>query len=408
MHEARSIKDWFEVRDERDALTLLLLGFALCLPISISVAQPFAYLAIPVWILWLKKGVDRPFRSPFLWPVVLFVLLMLFAALMGPRPEFTIPRSRRLLLLSVIFMMGLVFEPRAEDPRRSLIAPLLMFVVGASILGIWDLVRVPIQVAQGIGLYDAGNMRDPQLYLVSACIILALWIYRPVHIPPRLLSVMIGINVLGMVLHFKRGVWISFVLTAVLVAALTRRYRILAAILLGIVALCLVPQTRERIELLQEEIQEGTGGRRILWSEVAPDMIRDHPFGAGFRGLSHQDFVEYAAPMYLQPGLNHLHNNVLQLAVDAGWLGSAVWVFWMALTLVIMARLGRKYRRDDPVRATVGLACLAAFIGLMLNGFVEYNFGNSVIFMVITFLIGLTNALHRSEIQPLPPAEPPS
>ncbi len=401
-----SIKDWFTVRNERDALTLLLLGFALFLPISISVAQPFGYVAIVLWCFLLRKGAARPFQSPFLWPVVLFVVLILFAALMGPRPEFSIPRSRRLLLLSLIFMMGLIFEHKPDDPRRSLLAPLLMFVVGATLLGMWDLVRVPIQVAQGVALYDTGNMRDPQLYLVCACIILAIWIYRPVRVPAPLLSLIVLINVLGMILHFKRGVWISFMLTAFVVAGLTRRYRIVGAILLAIVALFLFPQTRERLHLLHEESQEGTGGRRVLWTLVAPEMIKDHPLGAGFRGLEHEDFLRYS-PVYLQPGLNHLHNNVLQLAVDAGWLGSAVWVFWMVLTLVLMARLARKFQKDDPERAAVSLACLAAFIGLMLNGMVEYNFGNSIIFMVITFLIGLTNALHRSE-HGIPPDEPAS
>ncbi len=389
-----AVKDWFVVKNEQDALALLLLGFALFLPITISVAQPFAYLAIAVWILALRKGAERPFRSPFFWPVIIFVALIMFAALMGPRPEFSVPRSRRMLLLSVIFMMGLVFDQRPGDLRRSLLAPLFMFAIGATLLGIWDLVRVPMEVSRGVELFDAGNMRDPQLYLVSACIIVALWIYRPLRLPVSLLSFMVMINITGIILHCKRGVWISFALTALLVAGLTRRYRIVGAMALVLAALFIAPQTRERLLLLHEEIQEATGGRRVLWTLVAPQMIREYPMGAGFRGLTHEDFVR-VSPVYLQPGLNHLHNNMLQLAVDAGWLGSAVWVGWMVWTLVIMVRMARRYRSNDPPRATVALACLAAFVGLMLNGMVEYNFGNSIIFMVIAFLMGMTNALYR-------------
>lgn len=391
----RTVKEWFAVNNEQDALVLLLLGFSFFLPISISVAQPFAYLAIPVWLLAMRKGAERPFRSPFFWPVILFVALILFAALMGPRPEFSVPRSRRMLLLSVIFMMGLVFEHPADDPRRSLLAPLFVFAMGATVLGLWDLVRVPVEVARGMDLFDAGNMRDPQLYLVGACIIVALWIYWPLRLPAPLLSFMVIINITGVILHCKRGVWISFALTALLVAGLTRRYRIVGATVLILVAMLLLPQTRERVLLLHEEIQETTGGRWVLWTKVAPEMIREYPLGTGFRGLRHEDFVRMS-PVYLQPGLNHLHNNILQLAVDAGWLGSAVWVGWMVWTLMLMVRMARRYRSNDPLRATVALACLAAFVGLMLNGMVEYNFGNSIIFMVMAFLMGMTSALYRA------------
>lgn len=378
-------------------MVLMLLAFAFFLPISISLAQPFAYAALPVWIYVLRKGdMPRPWQSPFFWPVTLFAALMILAALMGPRPEFSLPRSRRILLFPVIFMIGGLFTPSAPDPRRTLVAPLLMFVFGATILGAWDLIRVPLEWQRGVQWYDVGNMRDPQLYLVGACIIMALWVYRPVKWPTFWLTAIILINVTGIVLHFKRGVWVSFVITAVIVAALTRRYRILLALAAGIVVLFFIPQTRDRLDLLHEELQEGTGGRRVLWTRVAPDMIKDHPWGAGFRALDYPDFKAYS-PMYIQPGLNHLHNNILQLAVDAGWLGCAVWVVWMTLTLVIMVRLGRQFHlRNDRERVAVALATLSAFSGLMVNGMVEYNFGNSVIFMVFLFLIGLTDALYRS------------
>lgn len=396
----KSFLDMFKVSNERDALVLLVLAFSFFLPLSISVAQPFAYVAVGLWLVGLKKGRwASPRGSPFVWPVALFFVVVLVAALAGPRPEFTIPRSRRFLLLPMIFIMGGLFEPVVRDSRRSILAPLLMFVAGSSLLGLWDSVRVPLEVSHGIGLYDAGNMRDPQLYLISACIILAVWIYRPIRLPPILLTLIIAVNLVGMVLHFKRGVWISFVVTALLVTGLTRRFRILAGIVIGVVILFCFPQTRDRIDLLHEEIQEATGGRLVLWTKVAPAMLKDHPLGVGFRGFEHDDFVSYS-PVYLQPGLNHLHNNVLQVAVDFGWLGALIWIGWMGWALYIMAKLGRKYRRDDPVRATVGLACLSAFIGLMINGMVEYNFGNSVIFMSLVWLIGLTGTLLVSDRAP--------
>lgn len=388
-------KEWLQVRTERDWLALALCGFAFFLPISISLAQPLAYAALVVWLHCLWKGAERPTKSPYFWPVLLFILLILFAALMGPRPEYSIPRSRRLLLTFIIFAMPMAFQVRSGERHVAVLTPLLCFLFGASLLGLWDLLRVPIQLSQGVSLFDTGNMRDPQLYMVGIFILLAVWIYRPVRFPPLLLIGVSVINALGMVLHFKRGVWISFALTALLVSALTRRYRLLVILLLGCVALLFIPQTRERIALLQEEFESGTGGRVALWTHVAPDMIQTYPLGTGFRGLTHQDFLEFSS-IYLQPGLNHLHNNVLQLTVDAGWAGVLVWISWMLFTLFFMAQLARSFRRHDPVRATAALACLASFIALMCNGMVEYNFGNSVIFMTLMFLMGVSDVVWRS------------
>jgi hypothetical protein len=392
------IKQWFAVGGAPDTLALLLLSFFFFLPITISVAQPFAYLAVPFWLWKARSTGEERVASPFLWPILFFVVVLLLAALFGPRPEYSIPRSRRLLLLVIVFMMSAVFTVRPTDMRHSILMPMLMFVLGTTILGLWDLVRVPWEVFRGVALFDTGNMRDPQLYLVSVCFIMAYWIYRPRPLPMWLVSVTLFINVTGIVIHFKRGVWISFALTLFLMATFTRRYRIMVFILAGVAALFFIPQTRDRIDSLRDEWQEDTGGRRALWTSVAPELFRAYPMGTGFRALESEDFLLYSdRGTYIQPGLNHLHNNLMQVRVDAGWPGTIVWLYWMGLTLFLMIRLGRKYQHDDPVQAMVALACLAAFVGLMLNGLVEYNFGNSAIFMVLLVLMGLANTLYCYE-----------
>lgn len=387
------------VKDEIDLLTRFALLFAFFLPISISIAQPFAYLAIATWgyVLWRHPEERRSLR-PFALPIILFSALLLFSSVIGPNPGYSVAKCRRLILLAVVFIVGNLFRSDRSNHSRSVLTPLLCFVAGSTVLGLWDIVRVPFEVAHGTALYDTGNMRDPQLYLVSLCILLALRIYRPIQIPPYLMSLLITVNMVGMILHFKRGVWIAFACVAVLIGGWTRRYRLLAIVCVGIVVLLLVPQTRDRLTLLQEEFTVKTGGRYVLWTQVAPRMIADHPLGVGMRALEYDDFLAYSK--HLQPGLNHLHNNLLQVTVDAGWLGALVWIYWMGLAWWLMARLSMKYKESGTARAAVALACLAAFTGVMLNGMVEYNFGNSVIFMVIVLLLGQTHALYHIDEGP--------
>ncbi len=376
----------------------LLICFAFTLPISISIAQPLAYLAIPLGICIFIWRRDRSiFANPFFWPVLSFILLMLLAAWMGPSPAYSIPRSRRLLLSVLIFIIPAAFDLRANRLHESILMPLLAFVAGATCLGLWDLIRIPLQVRQGIALYDTGNMRDPQLYLVSFSFVLALWLYRPIRSNRWLLIGASAINLLGVVLHFKRGVWISLAVSILVLAGLTRRYRLLGYLMFGLAFSMVFPQVRDRVNLLHEEFNLRTGGRMVLWTEVAPELIRQFPVGAGFRSLEHADFAQ-VTPHYVQPGLNHLHNNLLQVTVDAGWLGGAVWLYWMLLTWLMLARSGIRYRQGPPIHAVIALGGVAAFTGLMVNGLIEYNFGNSVIFMVLMLLMGVTAALHQHTV----------
>lgn len=390
------IKERLRLRADFDLPALLMLAFAFFLPLSISLAEFFAYLAVLSWLVELRRHPGDKWLNHPLWaPAVLFGVLLIISATLGPNPEYSVPKCRRMLLLPLLPMIPMIFRANAQHPRRTLLEPLLFFLAGATVLGLFDLLRVPYQVWQGVGLYDAGNMRDPQLYMVALFVLLALWMYRSVVLSPAVMGLLLVINMAGMVLHFKRGVWISFVVTLTLMAGLTRRYRLLGGVIVGFLLLMLVPQAQDRMALLQEEFQVKTGGRWVLWTQVAPKMIADHPMGVGMRGLDHNDFLNYSHN--LQPGLNHLHNNLLQVAVDTGWVGALVWIYWMGLMFAMIAFQARKYHTGDPERATVALSCMAGFTGIMLNGMVEYNFGNSVIFMLILLLMGLTSALYQSD-----------
>ncbi len=390
------IKQLFVIRNTQDLLTCLLLGFIFFLPITISVAQPLAYASLIVWAYLLLKGVGGyPWKSPFFWPLLILAVIVVFAAWMGPRTEFSLLRSRRFLLLPLVWLLGMVFKPGSDDPRRSPWVPLYLFVVGSSLLAIWDAIRVPWELSQGVALYDTGNMRDPQLYMVGACVMLAVWIYRPVQWPLPFMTLALLLNVFGVMIHFKRGVWFAFLMSAVLMVTLTKRYRLLVTIIVGVFLFLLFPQNRDRLESLHAELRGDTGGRHALWTSVAPAMIKDYPWGTGFRAMEYEDFRDYS-PVYIQPNLNHLHNNILQLMVDIGWMGCVVWLYCMGLTIFCLARAGHRFHATDKNNAVVALASLAAFLGLIINGVVEYNFGNSVIFMVFLLLMGIGNAFSKS------------
>jgi len=370
----------------------VLLAFAFGLPISISVAEPLAFLAIGLGVaLALRKRRREWAGSPFFWPVLLFVGVALASVAWSVRTEATLAKLHRLLLPFLIFVpMGLV--GRWPGPGRRPESTLAMaFVAGAVVLGCYDLVRVPLEVAGGTSLFHTGNMRDPQLYLVALCLLSGALLLGFEPIPRRWLMGALCVLVFGLVIHFKRGVWFSSVLVLGWVTIGSAKRRAAWVVLCIVLVLAFVPQVRTRLDLLKEATSYRAGGRYVLWARVAPQLLTRYPEGMGWKAVTHQDLAQHAR--YLQPELDHLHNNVLQIALELGWVGLSVWLAWMGVALKTSYESYRTLaRRGDPL-AWVGLGCLAAFCGILLNGMVENNFGDTEIMMAICFVLGLSNGL---------------
>ena len=209
------------------------------------------------------------------------------------------------------------------------------------------------------------------------------------------------LNALGLILHFKRGAWVAFFLAACVMALASRRRQVILVLVLCALALISFPQVRHRMAQIQNEFSQGMGGRMKLWTRTGPRLIREHPFGIGWRAVKHEDLQH--ATRHVQHGLNHLHDNPLQVALETGWLGLAAWLNWMGVSLYVMIST---YRRAGPhvqEAAGIALGVLGAFCAVMLNGVVEYNFGDAEIFMVLCFLMAMSALVHYRLARPEAP-----
>ncbi len=196
-----------------------------------------------------------------------------------------------------------------------------------------------------------------------------------------------------MVLHFKRGVWLSFGVALAVLGLVGHRWKLVLGIILCAGCLLAVPPVHDRIAMVSEEFSLQQGGRYALWTRVAPALLKEYPAGMGFACMQHEDLLGHAE--YIQPGLNHLHNNVLQVAVECGWAGGLIWVLWMLVTLGVLLQSYLRAEKTDPQLAGLALGGLAGFSGLLFNGMVEYNFGDTEILMLFCALIGFSYALWR-------------
>jgi len=375
---------------------LVLLAFSL--PISISVAEPFAFLSILCWFVCLRKKEFRTVvrSNPLLLPVALFVLVAIVVSLFwGLRPLTSLDKFHRLsfLLLAFAVEAGLT-RKETQCTLDKVMWTVTAFFAGCTVLGAYDLVRVPLYAYNGGDIYDAGNMRDPQFYLVALCILVAMWTRRRASGKVWLWMLALFLNGAGLLLHFKRGVWIAFCFSMLLIAIKTKRWKILAGIVLCAALMMCFPQVRERLARLREVTEVQTGGRYVLWNETAPALFAAYPAGMGWCCVTHEDLMTHSEHP-VQAGLNHLHNNLLQMRLELGWVGAGAWILLMAtvLALFFIASLRRGGEHSDCSLLSLGL--LAGFVGLLVNGMVEANFNDTEIMMLFGLLMGFSVVLWR-------------
>ena len=400
-----------EPRSER-WLVYSLFAYAALLPVSIALSQPFAFLTAPLflWVFW-HTSKERPFHPPFTLTALTFALVVLLSIFWSIRPEQTAQKLDRLILLGVVFAIPwVVLRGGTSDASTRVWRIALLFVAGASAQALMDVVSLPwayhralqaheilVQTGQvsrralAPTLYDMGNMRDPQMYMVSLSLLAGWLLYRKPGQRMGWWWLATTLNTVAFVLHFKRGAWLAFLVSAVLLALLAKQRRIMVLVLLTVACAMALPQVRQRMGLLRDEMRIKTGGRYVLWTRIAPPMLRDYPWGMGWKAARHEDFTRY--DKRIQPKLNHLHNNALQLRLELGWAGLVAWLAWMlGGAHVLWSTLRRSIRTRAP-EAGLAYGLAGGYLALHLNGLVEYNFGDAEIFMLFNLLLGLAAAL---------------
>lgn len=363
----------------------LLMAFAFALPISIAVAEPLAYLALALAIFMAlrRDSTWRPAWHALYWPMAAFFLVAVVSVFFSVRPGVSAVKVPRLLLMGLVPIIAASCGT-GPDMGLSLVRS---FSAGCALRALFQVGWVLWMGWRGENVFDAGNMRDPQMYL-TACILLLSQIGFQRNSRMFVFDLFaLGLAILGWGLNFKRGAWLAFALALVFMIMVSRRWR-WVLLLIGLLGLLwAVPWTRQRMEQMRQEFSAHIGGRYVLWTEVAPPMLRRFPQGMGYAATKNADFVKYAPRV--QPNLNHLHNNVLQITLELGIAGLLAWLWWGALVLIVGVRSFLMARLREPTLANLSLGAVAALVGLSGNGMVEFNFGDSEILMLWYFLNGL-------------------
>ncbi len=210
------------------------------------------------------------------------------------------------------------------------------------------------------------------------CFVLTAYSMRRVERPFTLMTLLattqLPLLLCALVVNLKRGPWLGVLVGASLLFLLYARRLALIAIAGAAFLVLAVTPVRERL-LDSWEHFTISGGRSTIW-RIGTELASEYPLGIGYHNSG---ILRQFAPE-IPPELKHFHNNLLNIAAETGWLGVAVFM-WFIVAVV------RVCFKDTSSPLFVAIGC--AIISWQTAGLVEYNFGDSEVTIVVWALLGL-------------------
>lgn len=382
----------------------LLLGTVFGTAFSIALGQTLGF---PCLILFVAAAASRRVRwviPPVFWPAFIFSLIALLSVHLGPEPTGALKKTGRL----VWFLLIPITASLARTPARRM-ALLRALAGGAGLLAVKIILWNPwkawqaFQADGGLGLtlfervVDKGSMTAGQVLMMGVLVAAALLGHAVrCRAPQGRWWTLLVVSVAGLLLNFKRGSWLVTLLLGAAGLIAKRRWVWLALLVTGVgLGLCCHP-LRYRMEQLSRESDIQGGGRLTMWVKIAPALVRQYPLGVGYRSVT-PAMLRRVAP-YVERHRNHLHSNIAQVLVETGWAGLLVYLMWM-IQAVLEATRRNRAAAPGSTASCVALALTWMLAGLLLNGLVEYNFGDTELMILLAVILGAQGA------RPAPEAE---
>lgn len=367
-------------------------GFALFAVASIAL-QNLVFLALAGWLLamaWRRRG-DLP-ATPLNWPLFILGAALLISSLAAGHLNGSLFGLRKVGLMAVFFLTAsLAGEPLFA--RRYLD----LYVLGATACAAWSL------LAHALG-WDGGRARSFSGDYMAAggmyMLALVLAAARALHVGGRARwtwwggAVLLG---LALIFTYTRSSWLGAAAGLVLVAGL-KDWRLPAAGA-ALVALFLLafPHSpiAERAFTVTSKYTSSNVERRYMW-DSGLRMFRDRPWlGYGVDNLG-RAYDRYVHPEAEEQNPPHVHNTLLQLALNGGVAAAGAYLWWLIAAFVLGLSAWRRQRKAAPDRAGAALGMAGAVLAFAVNGLFEFNFGTSQVITIFYFLTGLLPAFASS------------
>jgi O-antigen ligase len=204
----------------------------------------------------------------------------------------------------------------------------------------------------------------------------------------------------AMLLAVTRASWLSLLVSATLITALSVSRRALL-----IIGLCALPLVLTGLLVLHQKRNVGFFDqkddsivwRQKIWQEGFHLLIsnpRHLLFGVGMDSIKGH-WREFGLFENGRLPMGHMHSDYLQIALERGVPALIVWLMLMGVYARTLWRLRRRVPSEKWIEKGTVLGALGGLVGFMLSGVVHYNWGDSEVVMIFYLIMGLSLVVER-------------
>jgi putative inorganic carbon (hco3(-)) transporter len=214
---------------------------------------------------------------------------------------------------------------------------------------------------------------------------------------PRRLAAMAAwlLGALALALTFVRGAWVGCAVGVAVLAGTMRRQALLFAGVLVLAALILaIPGVLHRALTIADATDPSARERLAMWS-AGVALVREHPIAGVGPGQVKRLYPEYAPSFAVRRHTSHLHDTPLQIAVERGLVGLALWLWLFGAFFARAARIWRGLPAAAVADRALVAGCMAAIAAFLVGGLFEYNFGDTEVLLVALSVMALPFVIER-------------
>jgi O-antigen ligase len=371
-----------------DLAFALLLAFLFLIDVSIAACYILLTPVLALFILYLLRGGSFPRLPFFSYFFAAYIFFTLVATVFSVDRSASI-RDNKELLIFLLIPIYIWLLDSWKKVRLSLWTVLGSAVLSA-LVGIFTVWRKGLHLNERLQGFTSHWMTYAGLLMFPFIFFSVLLVLRRRgKKETAIISAGLAVMLAAIAFSLTRNVWlgIAAALGTFLVFFRPKYFLALAPLLL-VLALLAPPAVRSRA-LSIVDLQDRSNRDRIYMVYSGLKIFHDRPWtGVGSHNI--QQVIlgnerRYRHPQAEQVNL-HLHNNFLQILAERGIFALASFILASFFIIWQLARLLRT--RGGEWRAiTAGV--LFAFVGFLVAGLFEYNFGDSEIKFLLFYFLSL-------------------
>ena len=203
-----------------------------------------------------------------------------------------------------------------------------------------------------------------------------------------LLFIAITLLFTALLINLKRGPWFGVSAGLLIFLWLNKRWLLIPTIISGLAIFIFVQPIRTRLAQADEHFHIA-GGRGVIW-DIGIDLALRNPLGLGYQNSA--ELRKYSDE--IPEELKHFHSNILNVLVETGYFGLAIYLWWV--WALLSSCFNYKASQYAPLMQALG----CGFVSWQLAGLVEYNFGDSEVVLIAFILAGVAGGLKHLTTQP--------